>query len=914
MYSPRLSRFIILTLILLLGWISSVKAFLQQDGLSDIKVSFLRDTVIQSGSALSFNRVTLTNQTSRRQVINLELDLPENWSSPFGTSKTLELEPQGIVEIPLRTAASNSTLSTVAYPITLKVSQAGSSQKILATYIARVEANSKWNATLVNPEVKIDRLSRITYFMVRLTNSGNVDEELSIDLRTSLELTIPKKNNLIKVRASRDTTIHIGLITDPRLLDAFKPQNIQLEIRDKKTGYRSLTQKLYSSNFIFRENASRWYDVPMYVELVSQNFTRPDQKQFYMNSAGSIALGQSRSINYTFRSDNYYTYNSEVSSRYANVDFETKKWKLSVGDQNEFSSFPIDGLGARIQHTTSKGYSVDLLGVNSRLGNARQFTLGQNLPLGKNSSIRNSSLVNLDRATSTNSYSTLSEFNSIVGRSTFQISAGYGAETIHRPAGDLSKMGPAAGFSYYYNSPSFVARSMNNFTSPNFAGLERGVKRSSSEVRVLAKNVFLGALADYNSRSVSLIDSLRMINLFGGRIGEFGLRSGFQKGSSNFTVTAYRVDQLQDSATNVPFRSDKLNLNAGLMLFSKINISLSANYIQSYPKGNATQAINAFNAYGSVQTKGMGLSFRLDHGPFYYSDLMQYLKLGTAANRYQISPYFEKALFKSALTTRAEVNYLKDVAYGTENLAARIDLNLDLKKRGMSVRFYGNHDFTSKSNADYMNLSIRKNLSIPLLGLRKFMDLKVVLFKDHNNNGIFDQGDSPIPDASLKIGGQNFTSSVSGEAVYKNISAGEYILELKQDDNVKGWIAKNGFRQTVKLDRSQTWYIPFKESRFLSGRINVVKDDYSKLTFNVASIRITALNSKGEIFSTLTNGNGEFFMNLPGDTYLLQINNNVFTEEFRVLEGSFNIDLSNENREDIVFEVREKKRQMNIRR
>jgi hypothetical protein len=101
-------------------------------GLSDIKVSFLKDTVEQSGNGLSFNRVSIINQSSRKKVINVDLDLPESWSSPFGSSKIFELGPNAVLELPVRTAASPGTLSTRVYPVTVKVQSPGS-PIILAT-------------------------------------------------------------------------------------------------------------------------------------------------------------------------------------------------------------------------------------------------------------------------------------------------------------------------------------------------------------------------------------------------------------------------------------------------------------------------------------------------------------------------------------------------------------------------------------------------------------------------------------------------------------------------------------------------------------------------------------------------------------------------------------------------------------
>ena len=127
-------------------------------------------------------------------------------------------------------------------------------------------------------------------------------------------------------------------------------------------------------------------------------------------------------------------------------------------------------------------------------------------------------------------------------------------------------------------------------------------------------------------------------------------------------------------------------------------------------------------------------------------------------------------------------------------------------------------------------------------------------------------------------------------------------------------MARDGYKQNISVKSNETVYIPFKESKFLSGRLNIERDNYSKGSFNPGNIRISAINSKGEVFYTLTNTKGEFFLNLAADTYVIQINTNVFSESFRVLQETFNADLIHKSEENIVFEIRESKRQINIQR
>ncbi|HEY1006294.1 MAG TPA: hypothetical protein VGD92_03905, partial [Sphingobacteriaceae bacterium] len=125
-------------LILMLAGPGMADAAVQQDELPDIGISLFRDTVNQSGSSLSFNRLTLENRSAQKKVLYLELDLPPGWSSPFGAARTVALEPHGVLQLPVRTAASHTTLSSVAYPVTLKISVPGTGSRVLKTYIARV--------------------------------------------------------------------------------------------------------------------------------------------------------------------------------------------------------------------------------------------------------------------------------------------------------------------------------------------------------------------------------------------------------------------------------------------------------------------------------------------------------------------------------------------------------------------------------------------------------------------------------------------------------------------------------------------------------------------------------------------------------------------------------------------------------
>ena len=916
LYNIHISRYLTISVICFLLFACSFNSKAQTSLNNNLQVVFLKDTVIQDGSTLSFNRVSITNTSSVKIVFGLELNLPNGWSTLLDTRKVFTLEPTQTLELPIRVASPGAALSNQIYAITLLLTNTGVGGKIPYTYIARVKANSKWRISLLNTDLKLDRINKETYFQLKISNVGNVMQELNMNFNTSLELTLPKRSNKINIKANSDTVIRIGIITEPRYLEEFKSQDIGIDIINKDKEQQLLVQKIYSNNTLFRENPSLYYTVPMSIELVSQNFNNKSQQIYYINSNGTLTLEKNRSLSFNYRSSDFYTENVSPSpTSNASIEYLTNKWAISLGNQTEFSNFLIDGFGGRIQYKSENGYRIKALGVKSRLGNANQFSLEQEFPFGKDGSIINKTLGNIDIGNHVKSLSSILEYNKSFNKlGSLLLTGGYGTEKTELPGFTHSGTGQTAGIRYDYTSPKFIARTTNSLTTRDFPGLERGVRRSSNEIRYLVKNYFTGVVADYNDRSVSTIDSSQLIYLFGGKTSEYGLRAGFNKDRNNITLTASIVDQLQDSITSIMFRSQKLNINTTLGITKAVSLSLSGNLVNNFtPNIPNSKSFYAMNAFGSIQANRVGLSFRFDKGPVYYSELLAFSLTGLQTNRYQISPYIERSFFKDALITRLEFNYVNDIPSKLKNYVARMDVNVDLNKRGLSLRFYGNHDFSNKSALNSLNMSIKKNLVTPLVGLQKYRNLKVILFKDNNSNGVYDLNDEAIPESNIRIGTQNFTTNKLGEVFYKNIKQGDYSIDLGQISNIKGWVAKSGFKPVVTVTKSQDLYIPFQKSKFLSGNLNLIKDPFSKKEFDASNIRISAINSKGESFSTLTNEEGAFFLNLLEETYLVQINATIFNEDFRVLQDNFNVDLTTKEEEKIVFEIRERKRLINIR-
>ena len=108
--------------------------------------------------------------------------------------------------------------------------------------------------------------------------------------------------------------------------------------------------------------------------------------------------------------------------------------------------------------------------------------------------------------------------------------------------------------------------------------------------------------------------------------------------------------------------------------------------------------------------------------------------------------------------------------------------------------------------------------------------------------------------------------------------------------------------------------VPYKVSRILSGKLLVEADELSNTPFNPAKIKVSASDENGEVYSTLTDDKGEFHFNLPSGNYVVSLSEIAFGDQFRPVQFSQTADLRSNQVKNIYFEIKQKRRQINIKR
>jgi hypothetical protein len=237
-----------------------------------------------------------------------------------------------------------------------------------------------------------------------------------------------------------------------------------------------------------------------------------------------------------------------------------------------------------------------------------------------------------------------------------------------------------------------------------------------------------------------------------------------------------------------------------------------------------------------------------------------------------------------------------------------------MPKLKSKVTIFSSVDVKDVPRTFSLSVSVKKTLDVPMVFKQKYYSASLFLFKDLNNNNLFDNGEEPLSNVNIKINDITFKSNSKGMIFLKNAEEKQYIIDYKVIQNLKGWMVKDGTVDTLNLDRNISLGVPFKQSRMVAGKVKFENQNSNEIPENANGILIIAINKKGEIFKSSTNSKGEFYFNLNKDFYNIQMPTNIFGEEYHVEKSIYSVDLSNENYSEIEFTVVKQRRKINIRK
>lgn len=190
--------------------------------------------------------------------------------------------------------------------------------------------------------------------------------------------------------------------------------------------------------------------------------------------------------------------------------------------------------------------------------------------------------------------------------------------------------------------------------------------------------------------------------------------------------------------------------------------------------------------------------------------------------------------------------------------------------------------------------------------------VKMFIFYDNNYNGTFDAGDIVASSYNLMFGSVSFSTNDKGEAVYKNIPYGDYIIFTPPVNN---YSAKS---KVIKIDsRTQKVEVPLQQLSTLSGKIILEYDPIFDLTVstNLAGYKVSAESDDGSVYSAETDDSGKFILLAPRGRYIITLDKKNFPENIIFDSSPIKVELKiGENKKIDPFIIKAKKRNLEIKR
>jgi hypothetical protein len=348
---------------------------------------------------------------------------------------------------------------------------------------------------------------------------------------------------------------------------------------------------------------------------------------------------------------------------------------------------------------------------------------------------------------------------------------------------------------------------------------------------------------------------------------------------------------------------------------------------------NSKVGVNIIQSYW-----GMNVLYYI--GPQNLASQRDYYYFGRYSKSIRIMPYFQKYYFNKTLLFSSYDSYAYEVLSNNERIALNARLQFFLG-RDWTV-FVDNNLFMSSSinvegqkvysRSFFLNVGVKKVFDIPQPRV-KYYNLKIVCFKDGNGNQVKDENEQGLSDIVISIDREMQTDSVLqkvisppgqfapaemvtdnfGSLAYYHIPEGEFNVKVFPLLNLKNLFNVNGQKQKISLSHDTTYYIPFVQSYRVLGNVILNRDEFtSSGVVSTANIRVTATDSMGNSFPTLTSGDGSYVLYVPRSGEYKVTINKVFGDLFALQEPEYTVNFDGAKEFHVDFIFNEKKRPVNF--
>lgn len=935
--------------------------------LKKVNIEFIKKKVEQSSDSGYFNLCKITNTTSNTIQGNFRLSVPTGWNLIADPSSGIEIGPGETKVFAIRLTIPANAVGGVAYVIDATVdTREGNYSGV--TYI-KIPLKSKWDMSVNQHTIYFNEYFDEMDFKVRLENKGNASELIKLKFNIGKLLHIvdmPDKEFYVEVPPYTDTS----LIYSVKRGDLNEDEKIVLKQiwKESVIGVKASSgqAKAINESIWFKDLENVYVNIrnekssPLNIDASVFNLLSSNQPKLNAMLFGELQFKGDHDLNYVFQARNiFYKTNSGVQyfDNPYNTTFRIKyewkeKFKAEVGELYNFSLHSLRGWGARAKYNFNDKDKVSVSYVTGKYfpgwGVTGLYeTKFKNVGFRIGETYEQNDYLHYNAASTELGVNFSPVKNHLIGigllgtRANFDMNQGVGTPS------DSTMLGMTYTFNYNGRFNKFRVGVSSRNDQFNVIRV-RPINLIQANARYLINTQSrINATLTYNSSKTSnfvnnpyyngIYSNQAIYKLTYSRV--LSSKLVLETGPMIRAVNRFVIDTsdvLVSDFNNIfygIFSQVRIKFDEVRVLTPRISIGATGFKNKLSPSVQISEMLSV-NVGFSYLDKGWGLNVNYLQGPNFFLTEDFFLLGGNSIETIHLRTHFDKLLFNRKVKFTGFANYYLRLPSNRQNFVVSSRFTFDLGRR-WSAYIVGNL-FTTSLDEEEAGIVTHRNFSLNA-GLKKsfdiaqprikYYDLTVVCFNDFNGNGEREENEPLLSNIKIttsknanypsavpiRFAEQELVTNTEGTLKIIDLPEGGYVLDFEPMANLGNLYNPKGDVQEILMSEDMTLYIPYVESYKVKGRVVLIRDEFSnKGLINVGGIRVSATTLEGDVYSALTDNDGNYLINVPQAGYYTVKVNNIFGSEFELDKEQFLVQFNGFKSFNVDFTFFEGKRKVNM--
>lgn len=921
-----------------------------------LSVHFKKNEITQKTGQLGFNTLLVHNLTDSNIRIKPIFTLPDKWARFSSLLYDTLVPAHDSLFLPLRFRIPSDASSESGYEISFKAYSIHNQLLAETSFQVFAEPFHDWDVVIPSERVFFYPGMESAHFEVLVSNKGNVREKIDLNIHPDLKIrmtdeTAWKQGRQVVLAPFTDTVIRLDVAyayQEDRIFDLCKLQ-IDAVANDDNLRRIIMIEKysdIYAPMYIDRS-------LPHQAEAGVRTFTGNRDFLPFVKTRGFSTFKNKSTFLYNF---NYYALAENediISNSYYNFLYHWQTLKVGLGafsSQYGRNIYTRHGLMVSNVVNLTPNFAMEAFVSQSLLTPKTSAAVGYVFKIRK-TDYNGSFAYDRDADRKVNTTSMLFQTGNIPLHKNHAINLNlYGYHEFHYQNKEYTLMGLAYDIRYSGRfGKALQLQITNNYGTPDMPGPQMGL------FNFIAYTTY--AIGDhrryFSSRMVYSTRNYYNYSFDGDKLPENDLsnkyvnvlfhsnRSDDHKWEAGPSIEFYHSirPSTEVEGSFADYYSQKLRFEYKGVIFKNLTINMKAgiNDIRYRDNGDFYEQKYDFHVLGGYSmTGGYGLAFSYDYGPMVNSGLYQYAG-DTRNHSITFGPTMMTSFWKERINFNLFTNFIYrfDLEYASLNINPKIEAYLfqDFYLVMSGTYHYSRQqypDYSARNSYAYLEVSVKKRWGKSDYNKwqKDTRRLKLILFKDENANGIKDFEEQGVPfvktrlrltnSASENVSTQfpvdiTLLSNEEGIVIYNRLPVGFYDLTIFPLGDVREYFYVDRGAEKLELTKTSVYYIPFQKATKLSGNITVKRQQFIKQgeeTLDLANIRVTAYNTKGNSYSSFTLEDGSFTIYVPGENEYYVRMPNVFGDSYKIPNNDMLVYVSDTTESFVGFNVIESSRQI----